>query len=307
MTDVVVLPRAPDPAPEQVQPTAPERVEAPSTRPTGREIAAVIAWGLTLFGIAVLCYGAYLVGVTRLEHGRSQRSLNEQFDAALSGRAASIGGRIDEGTPIGMMHIPRFGVKEVIVEGTSGSQLKKGPGHLRSSPLPGQQGNAVVACRRVTYGSPCYNLVDMKPGDEITFVTGQGKSLYRVTEAKGVRRGDTDVLENTVRDQLTLVTSQRVLADRRVVVVARLAGLPYKTPPGRPTEVRSSELGLNTEGASVLAVVLWLQLLLLACLLAVWLGRKQSRASVYLVMAPVILLLALLVFDSITVLLPSTL
>jgi sortase A len=307
MTDVVILPRQVDPGPVQVQPAALEHVETVSPRPTGREIAALIAWGLTIFGIAVLSYGVYLVGVSRLEHGRSQRSLNEQFDAALSGRAAPIGGRIDEGTPIAMMDIPRFGMQEVMVEGSSGSQLKKGPGHLRSSPLPGQQGNAVVACRRLTFGSPCYNLVDMKPGDELTFVTGQGKSLYRVTELKGVRRGDTDVLENTVRNQLTVVTSQRLLADRRVVVVARLVGRPYTTPAGRPTEVRSSELGLNTEGSSVLAVVLWLQLLLLACIFAVWLVRRQSRASVYLVMAPVILLLALLVFDSVTLLLPSTL
>jgi len=80
-----------------------------------------------------------------------------------------------------------------------------------------------------------------------------------------------------------------------------------KTSPGRPTEVRSSELGLNSEGGSVLALVLWLQVLLLACLLTVWLFRRQSRTAVYLVMAPVLLLLTLLVFDSFAVLLPSTL
>ncbi len=53
--------------------------------------------------------------------------------------------------------------------------------------------------------------------------------------------------------------------------------------------------------------MLWLQLLLIACLLAVWFFRTQSRAAVYLVMAPVLLLLTLLVFDSFTGLLPSTL
>jgi hypothetical protein len=35
--------------------------------------------------------------------------------------------------------------------------------------------------------------------------------------------------------------------------------------------------------------------------------RRSSRPAVYLVMTPVLLLLALLVFDSLTVLLPSTL
>jgi sortase A len=308
MTDVVVLPRPSEREPEVVsESSSAEPEETPSPRFTGRDVAQILAWGLTLFGVAVVSFAVYLVGVTRLEHGRSQRALTEQFDAALANKAAPIGGRIDEGTPVATLSIPRFGMHETVVEGTSGSELKKGPGHLRSSPLPLQGGNAVVACRRLTYGGPCYDLVSMKAGDRIRFVTGQGKGVYRVTEVRGVRRGDTDVLSNTTRNQLTLISSQRLLADRRVAVIARLVGAPTKTAPGRPTEVRSSELGLNREGGSVLALVLWLQALLLACLLTVWLFRKQSPVAVYLVMAPVLLLLTLLVFDSFAVLLPSTL
>ena len=48
-------------------------------------------------------------------------------------------------------------------------------------------------------------------------------------------------------------------------------------------------------------------LLLVACLLGVWLVRKQPRVSTYVVMVPVLLTLTLLVFDSVTALLPSTL
>ncbi len=223
MTDVVVLPRATKPEPESVPEPAPEPQDASSPRVTGRDVAQVVAWALTLFGIAVVAFAVYLVGITRLEHGRSQRSLTERFDAALANKAAPVGGRIDEGTPVATLSIPRFGVDETVVEGTSGSELKKGPGHLRSSPLPLQAGNAVIACRRVTYGGPCYDLVSMKVGDRVRVVTGQGRGVYRVVEVRGVRRGDTDVLSNTTRNQLTLISSQRLLADRRVAVIARVS------------------------------------------------------------------------------------
>ena len=72
-------------------------------------------------------FAVYLVGVTRLEHGRvAARQLTEQFDNALANQAAPIGGRIDEGTPVAILSIPRFGVHETVVEGTSGTQLKQG-------------------------------------------------------------------------------------------------------------------------------------------------------------------------------------
>ena len=62
-------------------------------------------------------------------------------------------------------------------------------------------------------------------------------------------------------NRLTLITSQTLLADSRYVVIADLVGRPVPTPEGRPAEVRSSELGINTEGSNVMALFLWLQLL----------------------------------------------
>src|SRR5262245_22402542 len=103
----------------------------PATRTvTGREIATVLAWGLTVFGVLVVGLAVYLVGISRLEHARAQKSLTEDFDHALETQSAPIGGRIDEGTPIAMMALPRFGVRETVVEGSSGTQLTKGPGHF---------------------------------------------------------------------------------------------------------------------------------------------------------------------------------
>jgi sortase A len=308
MTDVSVLepvrehdPAPPDAAPAPLQPDADER------RWTRRDVAVVIAAGLTLFGVIVVAFLVYLVGISRLEYGRSQNSLVSEFDESLEGQAAPIGGRIDEGTAIATINIPELDVNEVVVEGTSGAQLKKGPGHLRASPLPGQQGNVVIAGRRWTYGGVFMHIDRLERGDEISFVTGQGEISYRVIDSKRIRRGDDDVLMPSADDRLTLISSVPVLAGERYAVVADLVGPPVASPEGRPTELRESELGLNTEGGSIVALILWLQLLLAASLGTVWLLRKYSRPSVYVIMTPVVLLLVLLVFDSASALLPSTL
>jgi sortase A len=41
-----------------------------------------------------------------------------------------------------------------VVEGTASSDLLDGPGHLRSTVLPGQVGTSVVMGRAKTYGAP---------------------------------------------------------------------------------------------------------------------------------------------------------
>jgi sortase A len=307
MTEVVVLPR-PSEAVTELEPAEPSATRASrSVRPTAREVVTTVAIGLTIFGLAIVGFVVYLFGISQLEHARSQRALIEEFNALLASQSAPIGGAIEEGTPVAMLRAPTIGVREAVVEGTSGSQLTRGIGHLRSSPLPGQAGNVVMMGRRMTYGAPLYDLDGLSRGDEIRFVTGQGSSTYVVREVRTIAAGDDDVLQDTADDRLTLISSERFMAGRRLVAIARLEEDPYATRGERPNEVRSSELGLNRDGTSVLALLLWLQLLLLASLGTVWLLRRQRRWPAYLVCVPVLALLVLLVFDSFTPLLPSTL
>jgi sortase A len=58
------------------------------------------------------------------------------------------------GTPVALLEIPRLGLREVIVEGTSSDPMMSGPGHRRDTPLPGQVGTSVIAGWRATYGGP---------------------------------------------------------------------------------------------------------------------------------------------------------
>ena len=79
------------------------------------------------------------------------------------------------------------------------------------------------------------------------------------------------------------------------------------TPPDRPTEVSRNELGLQGDGSTVLPLLLWAELLLLAAVGAAWLYRRWPSWSTYIVTTPVLTLLLLLVFDNLTPILPSTL
>jgi hypothetical protein len=52
---------------------------------------------------------------------------------------------LEEGVLIAQLSIPKLRATWAVVEGTSESSLRIGPGHLSSTPLPGAAGNAVIA------------------------------------------------------------------------------------------------------------------------------------------------------------------
>ncbi|MEJ7583541.1 MAG: class D sortase [Acidimicrobiales bacterium] len=268
----------------------------------------MIGHGFTLFAVLVVAYVGYLAGVSSLGHGRDQRGLGVRFGNDLENGQAWIGGVIPEGDPVALLEIPDISVREVVVEGTSSAQLKRGAGHLRSSPLPGQSGNSIVAARRIAYGGPFRHLDELRKGDEIVATTGQGRVVYIVNEIKEVEPDAPDVIDDTGRNQITLVTSApEFVASRRLIATARLQGKPRPVPASRATDLREDELGLHGDQSVVLPLLLWAQALMVVAIGAAWLHRRWRRWPAYLITAPVILLLVLLIFDSFTPILPSTL
>jgi LPXTG-site transpeptidase (sortase) family protein len=275
---------------------------------TRRDVMLIVGRGLIVFGVLVALYMAYLLVISGLEHGVDQRGLEDRFRATLAAGRAPIGGSIREGRPVARLQIPAIGVDEIVVEGTRGTLLKRGPGHLRASPLPGQAGNVVIMGRRVAYGGPFDDIGALDVGDVIRTVTGQGRARYEVVSVHNANKDGTSVVARRAGNRLTLVTSTpRLRAERRKVVDARLIGRPEGTPPGRPGEMSRAELGLQSDSAGIVPLLMWSELLLLAACAAVWLSRRWGRWTTYLVAMPVLALLLLLVFDSATTLLPSTL
>lgn len=112
-------------------------------------------------------------------------------------------GPLEIGEPLGRLEIPRLGLEVMVAEGTRGSVLRRGAGHLPDTPLPGDTGNVAVAGHRDRHFRP---LKDVAPGDEVLLTTPQGTFRYRVEWTRIVAPRDVEVLDPTDQPTLTLVT-----------------------------------------------------------------------------------------------------
>ncbi len=141
------------------------------------------------------------------------------------------------GEAFGTIRIPSIDLDVAMVEGVRRRDLKKGPGHLSGSPLPGQPGNAVVSGHRTTYGAPFGDLGGLTPGDQIEVETALGVHVYEVREAPErcrdedgrcvVKPTDLWVAEPREGSWLTLTTCHpKFSARRRLIVFAELVAGP---------------------------------------------------------------------------------
>jgi len=104
---------------------------------------------------------------------------------------------------LGRIEVPRLGLSAMTREGTDAATLRRAVGHVASTALPGQAGNAAFAGHRDTFFR---KLRDVRKGDEIVFTTAQGRHRYVVNDLRVVDPRDVSVLEPTPRPVLTLVT-----------------------------------------------------------------------------------------------------
>ena len=271
------------------------------------DVAAVVSRGLTVFSLLVAGMVAFLFVFSGFAEARTQVGLRRRFQDDLSNLRAPIGGVIDNGTPVAELDIPAIGVHQIVVQGTTSGVLRDGPGHLRQSPLPGQEGNAVIFGRRAAYGAPFRRLASLSPGDHIAVWTGEGQRTYIVTAVRTTSASNGAELANDGSNELTLVTSNPAfLANGRLYATAHLVGTPF-APSADPTPVTRAELGLAGEADGILSLVLWLEALLIVAVGATWLCRRWTRWSAYLVCVPVVFAITWIVFENVTKLLPATL
>ncbi|MFS8483472.1 MAG: sortase, partial [Acidimicrobiia bacterium] len=171
-------------------------------------------------GVLILLFVAYQLWGTGLREAQAQRALEDEFEERLEAvldRAGADGPgssttttappppALAEGDAVARIRIPDIGVDKIVVEGVSLEDLKRGPGHFPSSPLPGQPGNAAIAGHRTTYGAPFHRLDELDHGDEIEVTTLQGTFRYEVREQLIVAPDQVEVLDDFGDDRLTLV------------------------------------------------------------------------------------------------------
>lgn len=121
--------------------------------------------------------------------------------------------------------IPRLDTDLYVVQGDSPEALRRGPGHLTGTAMPGARGNCVIAGHRDTHFRV---LQDIHRGDEIVLATQAGRYLYRVVATEVISPRNLAPLHPTRDAELNLITcypfSYIGSAPKRFVVKARLAG-----------------------------------------------------------------------------------
>lgn len=138
--------------------------------------------------------------------------------------ARALKRRTTAGEPIARIRIPEIGVSTVVVEGTDGGSLRKGPGHYPETPLPGIHGTVAVAGHRTTYGAPFRDLDKLEKGDEIAVEMPYGRFVYSVEESRVVDPGALWVTRRVRHDRLVLTACHpKYSAAERIVIFARIA------------------------------------------------------------------------------------
>ena len=127
-----------------------------------------------------------------------------------------------DGQAIGRLRIPHIHASFVMVEGTDGAALRKGPGHYPDTPLPGMPGTVGVAGHRTTYLAPFNKIDQLRKGDAVTLDMPYAEVTYRVERTRIVKPDAIWVTRPVGHNQLVMTACHpKYSAAERIVVFAR--------------------------------------------------------------------------------------
>ena len=188
-----------------------------------------IVWLRRHLSTVFLVFGLILLGYVGVEYGHmywSQKQLQKQWaeqQLKHAGTAKNTAGTtfVDDG--LTRLTIPRIDLAAVVVEGTGRKQLLLGPGHMESTPAPGENGNSVISAHRDTFFRHIYEL---QKGDEVLVQRSGQTFKYVVLSKRIVQPTDYSVVDPTKDARLTLITCYPTYyigpAPERLVVVSKL-------------------------------------------------------------------------------------
>jgi len=278
-----------------------------------RRVVAGVGRALIFLGVLILLFVAYQLWGTGISEARDQKHLKEEFKTvqqpvpAPSTTPTTLP-PTPEGDAVAIIDIPKINVNKAVVEGVGVEDLKKGPGHYPSTPMPGQKGNAAIAGHRTTYGHPFYDLDALKPGDDIFVSTRQGKFQYKVDHSMNVDPHDVAVLDQTPDNRLTLTTcTPRFSAAQRLIVVSNLVGPAFDAPPPSPTKTVKvlAKAGLSGTQVPKAPAIQW-GLLAAVVFFGTWyFARRWRRWPAYVIGTPLFLFVLFFFFENVARLLPA--
>ena len=146
---------------------------------------------LMTVGVVVLLFCVYSLYVTGLVTAQEQDQLGDDLRSRWAEPAArppagsdpaTVPVSLDIGQGFALLHVPSLAGYDpwVVVEGTSTEALKKGPGHISGTALPGELGNVVLSGHRTTYGAPFERFGELVPGDQVVLETATTWFTYTI-------------------------------------------------------------------------------------------------------------------------------
>jgi len=291
-------------------------VQASQRARAGRAVAQLVgSTAILTLGGGLLGFAMWIMAGSQLHYDRVQHDTYASFRGELAQAIAPTGPTdplnpkhvLVLGSPVALLTIPQISINAVVLEGTTAQILEGGPGHLRDTQLPGQEGISVIMGRRATYGGPFARLSSLSPGQLLSVTTGQGVSRYRVLD---VRRASDPIPPFTPgQGRLILVTADGpAYAPSGVVSVdANLMSKPEPAPAMvySAADIGPTEAAMGTEPVAWVPLVLWGQGLLLAAIALGWMGAVWGRWQTWVVAVPVLGFFGLAVADQVARLLPN--
>ena len=126
------------------------------------------------------------------------------------------------GDAIGRIRIRKIGISFVVVQGTDGSSLQKGPGHYPDTPFPGLPGTVAIAGHRTTYLAPFRHINDLHKGNVIELEMPYATFTYSVEKTRIVEPSEYSVIKPVGYPRLVLTACHPLYsAAQRIVVFAR--------------------------------------------------------------------------------------
>ena len=132
-------------------------------------------------GAGLVAWGLYIPAKAAL----AQVLLERAWERTQAGEVDAKPWSWADISPIARIEIPRLHQHEIVLEGTNGSALAFGPGHMENSARIGERGTAIIAAHRDTQFRYLRELV---AGDSVVVTTADLQHVaYRVAETRIVR------------------------------------------------------------------------------------------------------------------------
>lgn len=305
------LPRAQRPPKPPRRPPKQTRELPPLTPPM-----TFLRGGLIVLSALLIALALNLMIVGQVRHLVAQQQLSDSFREQLQEGTAPVSeGDVEnvllpDGAPVGIIDIPRLGIREVIVEGTDSGTTQLGPGHRRDTSLPGQAGESVIMGRAAGYGGPFGRIQELAPGDEFTIITGQGEHRFEVI---GLRyAGDPSPPRLRAGESRVILTTARGVPYAPTGIARVDAQLVSETQPAGVRQTRfatlpASHAAMAGDTSMAWALVFALQFLVLVEVVAVWAYRRVGPRRTWVVFVPLTMLASLWVTGEIVRILPNLL